>query len=236
MFLSAIGLLDWVVDYKIALVVAAVRVGPEDPHPAQVEDGYAALVWTHANARVRRFDPKRIGLLGFSGGGGVAAATALYSRDHGGPHVSNLVLVSPMMDDREVFQSSLFEDVMWPRESNRTGWWAILGDKVGGPDVSPYAAPSRAMNLDRMPPTYLETGTADTFRDETIDFATRLIHTGVPVDLHVWAGVMHGSGGLKPDAIVARAGTAARLSYIQRFATHPGRDCSGLPSNAARLT
>ncbi|GAA5202747.1 alpha/beta hydrolase [Microbacterium jejuense] len=212
-----LGVLDWVARHQIAIVVAGVRVGPEDPHPAQVRDGFAALRWTSENAGTLGVDPSRIGLLGVSGGGGVAAGTALYARDHGGPPLAHLILLTPMLDDRESFQSNRFEEVVWPRRSNATGWTAILGDSRGGPDVSEYAAASRAIDLTGLPPTFIETYSADIFRDEAIDFASRLMQTGAPVDLHVWAGVMHRVEDFPPTTTVGTAIYDARRSFLARI-------------------
>ncbi len=129
---------------------------------------------------------------GKSGGGGVAAATALMARDRGGPALTHQILIYPMIDDREVTVSSGFENLTWPRASNRVGWAAILGDARGGPDVSPYAAPARATDLKGLPSTYMEVGGSEVFRDEDIDYATRLGNAGVPTELHVWVGGFHG--------------------------------------------
>lgn len=208
--------LDAVVELGIVVVSVAPRVGPEDPHPAQVEDAYAGLVWTAEHAEELGIDPDRILIMGKSGGGGIAAATALLARDRGGPSLAHQVLIYPMIDDREVTVSSTFEGVLWDRETNRTGWSAILGDACGGPDVSPYAAPARATDLSGLPPTYLETGSSEVFRDEILDYATRLAAAGVPVELHSWMGGTHAFELFAPDAEVSRACLAARTSYLRR--------------------
>jgi len=49
------------------------------------------------------------------------------------------------------------------------GWTALLGDRRGGPEVSIYAAPARVIDLSGLPRTYLDCGSVETFRDETID-------------------------------------------------------------------
>ena len=40
--------------------------------------------------------------------------------------------------------------------------------------VSPYAAPARAKDLSGLPPAYIDVGELDVFRDEDIEYATRL--------------------------------------------------------------
>src|SRR5918911_5332078 len=66
------------------------RLAPESPHPAPVEDIYSVFAWLHANAGRLGLDPARIGIKGESGGGGLAAGGALFSRDPQGPEISFL--------------------------------------------------------------------------------------------------------------------------------------------------
>jgi acetyl esterase/lipase len=46
------------------------------------------------------------------------------------------------------------------------------------------------------------------FRDEVIDYATRLSQAGVSVDLHIWAGGFHGFDLFAPHAAVSRTSLA----------------------------
>jgi acetyl esterase/lipase len=220
--LDAFGILGWLAELEAVGLVVAPRVGPEDPYPAQVEDAYSGLAWLASHSEKLGVDANRILLVGVSAGGGVAAATALMARDRGGPALTHQVLITPMLDDRSMTPSSRFEDVTHPRASNEFGWRAILGDRSGGLDVSPYAAPARAAELSGLPPTYLEAGSADTFRDEVIDYGARLAAAGVPLELHVWAGGMHGFDLHAPKAEVSKAALAARHSYIRRALRSPG--------------
>jgi acetyl esterase/lipase len=207
---------DWVVDLGLVMVSVSPRVGPENPYPALAEDAYAGLVWTADHAEELGIDPNHILVMGKSGGGGVAAATALMARDRGGPVLAHQILIYPMLDDREITVSSKFEGVIWDRTSNRTGWAAILGEDSGGPNVSPYAAAARATDLQGLAPAYLEVGSSEVFRDETLDYAARLAQAGVPMELHSWAGGYHGFELTSPDAEVSRAAVAARTSYLRR--------------------
>lgn len=208
-------LLDWVVELGVVVVSVAANVGPEHPHPALVDGAYAGLVWTAEHAEELRIDPDRIMITGASGGGGLAAATALVARDMGGPRITHQILVCPMLDDRETTVSSRFDGLNWGRAANRTGWTMMLGDAVGGPNVSAYAAPSRADDLSGLPPAYLDAGGAEIFRDEIIDYAARLGEAGVPTELHVWAGGFHAFDAFG-DSEIGRASMAARTSYVRR--------------------
>lgn len=68
---------------------------------------------------------------------------------------------------------------MWDRNEDLFGWTAFLGERRGGSDVSPYAAPARAEDLADLPRTYIDTGSAKTFRDEALTYAQRLSQAGV---------------------------------------------------------
>src|SRR6185312_335596 len=72
-------------DLRCAIYSVDHRLAPEAPHPAPVEDIYSVFAWLHANAGQLGLDRARIGIKGESGGGGFAAAAALYARDREGP-------------------------------------------------------------------------------------------------------------------------------------------------------
>jgi len=208
--------LHWVGDLGAIVVSVDYRVGPEDQHPAPVEDCYAGLVWASRHAADIGANPDHLILAGTSGGGGLAAATALLNRDRDGVALTHQILICPMLDDREITVSSKFEGVVWDRASNAAGWGALLGDDRGGPNVTMYAAPARATDLSGLPSTYLDTGSSEVFRDEIIDYGARLAMANVPVELHVWSGAMHGSENMVPDALITRAARAARDSFVTR--------------------
>jgi acetyl esterase/lipase len=101
--------------------------------------------------------------------------------------------------------------------SNETGWTALLGDARGGPDVSPYAAPARATDLSGLPPAFIDVGSAETFRDEDVAYASRIWQAGGIAELHVWPGGFHGYAGLAPNAQVSRDTRAAHLQWLRRL-------------------
>ena len=47
-------------------------------------------------------------------------------------------------------------------------------------------------DLSGLPPSFVSVGTVDGFRDEDIEYATRLNQAGVPCELHVYPGAPHG--------------------------------------------
>lgn len=211
-------LIDLAERYGTVGVAVEYRLAPEHPGTAAAEDCYAALVWFSQHAHELGVDPHRILVSGASAGGGLSAAVALMARDRGGPHLIGQLLNSPMIDDRNNTVSSHQYDGIgaWDRNNNDTGWNALLGAARFTDAVSPYTAPARAVDLSGLPPAYVEVGAAEVFRDEAVDYASRIWATGGHAELHVWSGAYHGFSGFSPDAIVSRAANAARDSWLRR--------------------
>jgi acetyl esterase/lipase len=185
-------------------VVVAVesRLAPENPYPAALDDCYGGLVGVSDRHRELGIDPDRIALYGSSAGGCLAAAVALLARDRRGPAIAYQMLVSPMLDDLSSTPSAMVNTGFgaWSREANIQSWQAWLGQDFGTDRISPYAAPARARDLAGLPPAYIDVGDLDLLRDEAVDFARRLSWAGVPIELHVYPGGVHGGENLAPDA------------------------------------
>jgi acetyl esterase/lipase len=211
--------LDWAERLGTVVISIEYRLAPEHPHPAPVTDCYAGLQWTAAHAAELGIDPALLLIAGASAGGGLAAAVALLARDRGGPQLAGQLLMCPMLDDRNVTPSSheLDGEGAWDRTSNLTAWRALLGDQQGGPGVSPYAAPARASDLSGLPPAFLDVGSAETFRDEVIDYAARIWHAGGSAELHVWPGGCHGFDLIAPQAQLSVEARAARIAWLRRL-------------------
>ncbi|QYH37108.1 alpha/beta hydrolase [Salinibacterium sp. M195] len=214
-------LTEWIVRDDVVVIAVEYRLAPEHPDPTPVEDAYAALVWAAENAEMLGFDPRRLITLGISAGGGVAAGMALLARDRSGPPISAQMLLCPMLDDRDdTVSSQQFEGIgTWDRESNRTGWGALLGARAGTADVSIYAAAGREENLSSLPPTFIDCGSAEVFRDECVSFASRIWAVGGQAELHIWDGGFHGFDVIAPDAIISKSAIATRDSWMRRQLT-----------------
>jgi acetyl esterase/lipase len=210
---------DWVARYYVAntgvpMLTVDYRVAPEYPHPTPVEDCYAALTWLHDRADTLGVDRTRLAVAGDSAGGGLAAGVSLMARDRGGPGLALQLLIYPMLDDRTRTPATELdpEYLGWSYDDNITGWGALLGATR---KISPYAAPARATDLSGLPPTYIDTGDLDIFRDEDVDYARRLSSAGVPTELHVYPGCPHGFETIAPDAEVSQRATANRMHRLR---------------------
>ncbi|MGW5474516.1 alpha/beta hydrolase [Streptomyces chartreusis] len=211
--------LAWAKELDAVVVSVEYRLAPEHPHPAPIEDVYAGLEWTAAHASEFGGDAGRVVVAGASAGGGLSAALALLARDRKGPELIGQMLMCPMLDDRNDSPST-FQMAglgVWDRTANETGWTALLGERRGGPDVSAYAAAARAEDLSGLPPAFLDVGSAETFRDEVVAYASRIWQAGGVAELHVWPGGFHGFDGFAPQAGVSRACRGAHVGWLRRL-------------------
>ena len=208
---------------KLDCMIASVdyRLAPEVRFPGAIEDCYAAIGWLFDQAEALGVKADRIGVMGESAGGGLAAALALLARDRGEYRLAFQHLIYPMLDDRTCVTSDPHPHTgqfVWTPQQNHFGWSALLGRPPGLPGVSPYAAPARADSLEGLPPSFISTGALDLFLEEDIDYARRLMRAGVSVELHVYPGGFHGFDFLSNAEVsqVARRDSAAALARALR--------------------
>ncbi len=212
---------QFVRDVACVVVAPEYRLAPEHPFPAPLEDCYAALKWLAAHAGELGMDPQRIAIGGASAGGGLAAGLALLARDRAEVNVVFQLLIYPMLDDRNIAQTSetVPDTLLWTRENNLIGWRSYLGSEPGGDEVSPYAAAFRATDLAGLPPAYIPVGDLDLFLHENIAYAQRLLDAAVPTELHVYPGAYHGFDIFAPTTDVGQRFIADR-NHIVRRALH----------------
>ncbi|MGW4115871.1 alpha/beta hydrolase [Actinosynnema sp. NPDC004786] len=208
--------LEWLVAFGAVVVSVDYRLAPEFTGATLVDDCYRGLVWVAEHADELGVDPARIVVAGISAGGGLAAGVTLMARDLGGPAIVAQVLSCPMLDHRNTTASSRqFSGGpgVWTGEMNEFAWRSVLGDSE---DVSRYVSPATADDLSRLPTTYIDCGTAEVFRDEDVDYATRIWAAGGQAELHVWAGGFHAFDALHPQARLSTAARRTRTEWLGR--------------------
>ncbi|MGE3771966.1 MAG: alpha/beta hydrolase [Gammaproteobacteria bacterium] len=176
------------------VVVLAVeyRLAPEQPFPAAVDDGIAALRWTRTNAASLGIDPARIAVGGDSAGGNLAAVVCLAAREAGEPLPAFQLLIYPAVD---------FTADNASLRDNATGYLLTRAALVqfydwylgATPDrrdwrVSPLWASSHA----GLPPALVQTAEFDPLRDEGALYADTLRAARVAVEHRHYEGMVHG--------------------------------------------
>jgi acetyl esterase/lipase len=191
-----------VIELGCAVVSVDWRLAPEHPYPEGLDDGDS--VWRAIISDPDAFgvDPEFLVIGGSSAGAGLATALCLRLRDSGLQQPRLQLLVYPMLDDRMQTPSvRAIEDPghwgLWQLRAERLCWEAYLGP-LHGADVPATASPARAEDLSGVAPAFLAIGDIDAYVDSNLAYASRLLNSGVPTELHVYPGVIHGGFQARP--------------------------------------
>ncbi|MBP2478611.1 acetyl esterase/lipase [Crossiella equi] len=207
--------LEWLTQLGAVVVTVDYRLAPEHTGATALEDCFLGLSWVRAHTADLGVDPGRVVVAGASAGGGLAAGVALLVRDRQAPALAAQVLIGPMLDHRNNTRSSwqyAGEPGIWTREKSQFGWRALLGD---GP-VPPHVSPALTEDLSGLPPAYLDGGTAEVFRDEIVDYASRIWAVGGQAELHLWDGGSHGFDAMFPHTDLGTRARRTRTAWLAR--------------------
>jgi acetyl esterase/lipase len=215
--------IKWIERYGLVVATIEYRLAPEHRFPTPHEDCYSGLRWLDRNAPSLGVQVDTSLVVGTSAGGGLAAAVALMARDRSGPKAGGMMLLAPMLDDRPSWPSwRQFPTGVWNASENRLAWDALLGDETGREDMSHHAVPGRTRDFRELPTTYVEVGSAELFRDESVAFASGIWAAGGRAELHVWDGGFHGFDSHTHTAL-AQGATQARFNWMDRVLGLPAR-------------
>ena len=177
-------------DTGFVVVTVNYQKAPEHRFPVPLDDSVAAIRWVHDNAELLGIDPSRIGVVGDSAGGNLAAAATAELVAAGIP-VAAQALLYPALDQRRASASYADFAHGFGLDAEDMAWfWGHYVDDADGAD--PRVSPLRARGLDHLPPTYLATAGCDVLRDEGETYAARLADAGVPVTSRRYDGMIHG--------------------------------------------
>ena len=165
---------------------------PEHKFPVPFDDCYAATTWVAANAAELGIDPGRIGVIGDSAGGNLAAAICLKARDEDGPAIAYQVLIYPATDC-DWDKPSCIENAEGYLLQRATMEWFWSHYVTSTSDAeNPLVSPLRAADVAGLPPALVITAEFDPLRDDGELYADRLRDAGVPVRYTEYKGMIHG--------------------------------------------
>ncbi|WP_089103862.1 alpha/beta hydrolase [Streptomyces hyaluromycini] len=178
-------------DTGCVVVSVDYRKAPEHKFPAAVDDAWASTTWVAENAAELNIDPDRIGVIGDSSGGNLAAVTALRTRDVGAPALACQILIHPPTDHNTDKRSYLdnAEGYLLQRRSMQWFYGHYLNDPSEG--TNPWVSPLRAQDLSGLPRTLVVTAQYDPLRDDGRLYAERLAAAGTPTRHDDYSGVIH---------------------------------------------
>ena len=169
-WLNAVGITAFVLKY---------RLGPRYHHPIELGDAQRAIEIVRTRAAEFGVSPNRVGVMGFSAGGHLAATTGTHFDANTRPDF--LILGYPVIS---------FSAPYTHKGSVRN----LLGDH---PDPKLLEDLSNELRVTaQTPPTFLFTTSADTGvpAENSIAFYLALHKAGVPAELHVFEKGPHGVG------------------------------------------
>lgn len=207
---------------SLPAVVVAVdyRRAPEHPHPAALQDCWAALQWCADEIGALGRDPARLVVAGDSAGGSLAAVLAQRATARGGPVLAAQALLYPSVDcatDRPSYTENA-DGCFLTTEAMA---WFVRSYLPAPRDRSlPDAGPWHAADLAGLPPAVVATAEFDPLRDEGDAYADRLARAEVPVRHLRFPVLAHGFAvgfpGVVPEAAAARDAVITALGAILR--------------------
>jgi acetyl esterase len=193
------------------VAIADYRLAPEFPFPIPVNDSYGAVKWA-----AHKFGLPLV-VMGDSAGGNLGAAIAQMAKVDGGPKIAAQVLIYPVTDS--AMNTASYDDpknqLLLTRETAEWFWDLYVPDKSQRSD--PRVAPIRAASLSGLPPAIVVLASHDMLFDEGKAYADRLHAAGVPCELMVAEGEIHGffvMAGIMPAAKVALQFIAQKLDAM----------------------
>lgn len=184
-------------DESECIVVAVdYRLAPEHPFPAAVDDAVAAYRWVHEHAGELSIEPGRVGVMGDSAGGNLAAVIAQVTRDTDVPAPTAQCLVYPATDAhfREPSHQLFADGFFLTREGMEWFRAQYLPDESDWD--SPLAAPIEQTDLSGLAPALVVTAGFDPLRDEGRRYAERMSDAGVLTRYRCYDDMVHGFFGM----------------------------------------
>ena len=200
-----------------AVVSLDYRLAPEHRFPTAVNDSWDALNWLHQHAPTLGLDAARLAVGGDSAGGTLSAVCALMARD-AGLKLRLQLLFYPGCGARQDTASHHRFAEGFMLDKATIDWF--FDGYIDAKDRSDWRfAPGNAPEHSGLAPAWIGLAECDPLVDEGVHYADTLRMAGVPVDLEIYQGVVHGfitMGRAIPDALTAHAdaGRALKLAFV----------------------
>jgi acetyl esterase len=197
-----------------AVVSLDYRLAPEHRFPVAVHDSWDALNWLHQHGETWGLDSQRLAIGGDSAGGTLAAVCALMARDVGLKMALQLLFYPGCGDRQGTPSHQTFAEGFLLDKDTVSWFFAHYIDEADRADW--HFAPLNAPDHSGLCPAWIGLAECDPLVDEGVLYADTLRMAGVPVDLDIYRGMVHGfvtMGRALPDALTAHADAARALKH-----------------------
>jgi len=186
-------------------------LAPEAPFPAALDACTRFARYVAGAADSLGFAPSAPAFAGDSAGANLAVAVALALRDAGAFKPSALALIYGSWDLSTLARDShrRFGDGALPLSIDRMTFFRDSYVPNVAQRIDPLVSPLHA-DLSGMPPCFLAVASHDALYDENLAFAARLGAAGVPIELKIYPGTIHGflEAAAAVDAPIAKRAVA----------------------------
>ncbi|MEM1369616.1 MAG: alpha/beta hydrolase [Cyanobacteria bacterium P01_H01_bin.15] len=174
------------------LVAVNYQKAPEHKFPIPFDDCYASTEWVFEHADDLGIDRNRIGVIGDSAGGNLAAAVALKARDVAGPNIAYQVLIYPALQYGWDTPSAIANATGYflERDAMKCYWNHYVREPSDG--ANPYCSPLAATDHSGLPPALVVSAEFDPLCDDGKYYSDKLQQSGVPVKFSFYEGQIHG--------------------------------------------
>ena len=203
-----------------AVVSVDYRLAPEWPFPTAVQDAWDSLAWLRAQAEALGLDPNRLAVGGDSAGGTLAAVTAIQARDAGWPLALQMLFYPGTAGHQQTASHKTFGHGFMLETAHID---YFFGHYLRGPEdrndwrfapLDGVDDTGEVRDLDGVAPAWIGLAECDPLTDEGLLYADRLRLSGVPVDLEIYHGMVHGFiqfGRAIPQALTSHMDAARAL-------------------------
>jgi acetyl esterase len=183
-------------------------LAPEHPFPGAVESAVVAIEWAAGRSRTWGADDTRLVVLGDSAGANIATVAVGRLARRNQALVCRQILAYPGVTAERGATGNPFA-LEWPLLDTDRVWFIDQYVTEDAERIDPDVAPLLG-DIPDLPPTTLLLGGCDPLVAEGLAYANRLWAAGVSVDLHLYAGQIHGFLTFD-DSIMPRSGEAVGL-------------------------
>ena len=215
---------EWLNSIGVTAFVLKYRLGPTYHHPAQLQDAARAIRTVRTRAKEWGVDPQRVGILGFSAGGHLAATAGTHFAA-GKPDASDPIERVSSRPDLMV----LVYPVITMRDSTHSGSKLNLLGKDPPPELVALLSNEEQVTKET-PPTFLVHTMTDAAVpvENSMMFSAALRKAGVPFEFHLYERGKHGFG-LAPNDPVLSSWPARCADWLRVHGFAASQDTVGKP-------
>jgi acetyl esterase len=203
-----------------AVISVDYRLAPEHRFPVATNDAWDAVQWVANSSSKLGLRANALAVGGDSAGGTLAAVCAIQARD-AGLKLALQLLIYPGTAARQETASHHTYESGFMLDKATVDWF--FDHYIDAKDRDDWRfAPMLAERHDGLAPAWIGLAECDPLVDEGVAYADLLRMAGVPVDIEIYHGVVHGfvnMGRVIPEASLAHADAGRALK--QAFSARP---------------